>query len=213
MPFDSHLSRLSILFPLAMVYGTVANQEQPHDTSSLEGAPTTTTAAAGVLWFTQREHGQDDTAQTRARRMAKQAFWYLLSFFFTYIFSVSWRIVNISGGTSPYWLVLLCLIFQPLQGFWTCLIYNRPRYLRNREKYPDMTIWQAFVTADDLDHRLGARMMRSEAGLPRTSLFRSLMTGVSFAFGRKSESFNDSSDQNKEVAKVEADMEKKGVDA
>jgi len=76
-----------------------------------------------------------------------------------------------------------------------------------------MTIWQAFVTADDLDHRLGARMMRSEAGLPRTSLFRSLMTGVSFAFGRKSESFNDSSDQNKEVAKVEADMEKKGVDA
>jgi hypothetical protein len=33
--------------------------------------------------------------------------------------------------------------------------------MRNREKYPDMPIWQAIMMEDDYDHRLGARAMRS----------------------------------------------------
>ena len=34
--------------------------------------------------------------------------------------------------------------------------------MRNREKYPDMSIWQAIFTEDEeYDHRLGARAMRS----------------------------------------------------
>ena len=33
--------------------------------------------------------------------------------------------------------------------------------MRNREKYPDMPIWQAIMMGNEYDHRLGARAMRS----------------------------------------------------
>jgi len=70
--------------------------------------------------------------------------------------------VRALGGTVPFGLYCFMFIFRPWQGFWNAIIYIRPRYLRNREKYPDMSIWQAIVTEDEeYDHRLGARAMRS----------------------------------------------------
>ena len=64
-------------------------------------------------------------------------------------------------GTAPFGLYCFMAIFLPWQGFWNAIIYIRPRYIRNREKNPEMSIWQAITTKDEYDHRLGARAMRS----------------------------------------------------
>jgi hypothetical protein len=118
-------------------------------------------APAGWLWFVQREEGQDTSKNKRSRRMAKQAYWYLLNFFLTYVGSTAIDILVAYGGTASFGLVCYTFIFRPWQGFWNVIIYIRPRYMRNREKNPDMSIWQAIMMEDDYDHRLGARAMRS----------------------------------------------------
>jgi hypothetical protein len=118
-------------------------------------------APAGWLWFLQHEEGQDTSRTIRSRRMARQAFWYLLNFFLTYVGSTLWSIVVASGGTPSFGLMCFMFIFLPWQGFWNAIIYIRPRYMRNREKYPSMSIWQAIVTEDEYEYRLGARAMRS----------------------------------------------------
>ena len=118
-------------------------------------------APTGWLWFVQREEGQDTSRTMRSRRMARQAFWYLLNFFMTYVGSTAFLIIEAFGGTPSFGLWCFTNIFLPWQGFWNAIIYTRPRYLRNREKNPDMSIWQAIMTEDEYDHRLGARAMRS----------------------------------------------------
>jgi hypothetical protein len=118
-------------------------------------------AAAGWLWFVQREEGQDTSRTIRSRRMARQAYWYLLNFFLTYAGGTARSIVQAFGGTPSFGLWCFMFIFRPWQGFWNAIIYIRPRYMRNREKNPDMSIWQAIFTEDEYDHRLGARAMRS----------------------------------------------------
>ena len=118
-------------------------------------------APAGWLWFIQKEEGQDVSGQMRSRRIARQAFWYLLNFFMTYVGGTAWSIVEAFGGTAPFGLVFFMLMFLPWQGFWNAVIYIRPRFIRNRDKNPNMSIWQAIMTEDEYDHRLGARAMRS----------------------------------------------------
>jgi hypothetical protein len=113
------------------------------------------------LWFVQREEGQDTSRAMRSRRMARQAFWFLLNFFLTYVGATAWDIVYASGSTPSFGLFVFVFMFRPWQGFWNAIIYIRPRYMRNREKYPDMSIWQAIMTEDEYDHRLGSRAMRS----------------------------------------------------
>ena len=118
-------------------------------------------APAGWLWFVQHEEGQDTSKNKRSRRMARQAFWYLLNFFLTYVGSSAIDIVFAYGHTPSFGLWCFTYIFLPWQGFWNAVIYIRPRYMRNREKNPNMSIWQAIMTGDEYDHRLGARAMRS----------------------------------------------------
>lgn len=136
---------------MCLVYFKVGKDEREHGGQ----------APAGWLWFVQREEGQDISRKMRSRRMARQAFWYLLNFFLTYAGITAMRIVQAFGGTVPFGLRCFAWIFLPWQGFWNAIIYMRPRYIRNREKYSDMSIWQAIITEDDYDARLGARAMRS----------------------------------------------------
>ena len=119
-------------------------------------------APAGWLWFVQPEEGRDTSKNKRSRRMARQAFLYLLNFFLAYVGTTARSVVEAFDGTVPFGLWCFMYIFLPWQGFWNAIIYIRPRYMRNREKNPNMSIWQAFWTEDEeYDHRLGARMMRS----------------------------------------------------
>jgi hypothetical protein len=118
-------------------------------------------APAGWLWFVQREEGQDTSRTIRSRRMVRQAYWYLLNFFLTYAGGTARSVVQAFDGSISFGLWCFMFIFRPWQGFWNAIIYVRPRYMRNREKNPDMSMWQAIMTEDEYDHRLGARAMRS----------------------------------------------------
>jgi len=127
------------------VYITVSKDAQ---NDSADEAP------VGFLWFAQREAGPDGS------RMARQAFWYLINFFMTYVFSTVIVILRMSGSDVPFALTSLYYLSSPLQGFGNAIIYMRPRYLRNREKNPEMSHWQDIFAEDEYDHRLGARAMR-----------------------------------------------------
>eukprot|EP00984_Skeletonema_dohrnii_P027919 scaffold17647_cov83-Skeletonema_dohrnii-CCMP3373.AAC.1 len=152
------------------VYATVSKDAQNQNDSDNQ-------APVGFLWFVQKEAGQDVSSQARSRRMARQAFWYLVNFFLTYVFTTAVVIIEIGGSQSdvPFALKFLQFMFFPLQGFGNAIIYIRPRYLRNREKYPNMSRWNAIFEDDEYDHRLGARAMRSTMrGLGRQSFIGSL---------------------------------------
>ena len=159
-------------------------------------------APAGWLWFVQKEEGQDVNRQMRTRRMARQAFWYLLNFFMTYVGVTAIFIVEAFGGTVPFGLRCLSFIFLPWQGFWNAVIYVRPRFIRNREKNPNMSIWQAIMTEDEYDHRLGARAMRSTVA-PTAPNFSDSFFGSIF---RKSNQAEDIADA------VAADDEEGGME-
>lgn len=49
------------------------------------------------------------------------------------------RIYNIVTGTNSFVLLVLMAIFFPLQGFFNCIVYLRPRYLRSKSRNPDAT--------------------------------------------------------------------------
>jgi hypothetical protein len=67
-----------------------------------------------------------------------------------------------SGGSDiGFGLRLLFSIFAPLQGLLNALVYIRPRFSRNREKNPSISIFQALVVTEEQDHQLGAFGMRS----------------------------------------------------
>ena len=136
---------------MCFVYCKVSKDEREHGGE----------APAGWLWFVQPEEGQDTSKNKRSRRMARQAFWYLLNFFLAYVGCTTIDIVFAYDGTPSFGLWCITYIFLPWQGFWNAIIYIRPRYMRNREKDPNMSIWHAIMTGDEYDHRLGARAMRS----------------------------------------------------
>ena len=159
-------------------------------------------APAGWLWFVQKEEGQDVSRQMRSRRMARQAFWYLLNFFMTYVGITVVRVMQAFGGAAPFGLWCFAWIFGPWQGFWNAVIYIRPRFIRNREKNPEMSIWQAILTEDEYDHRLGARAMRSTVA-PTKPNFSASFFGSVF---RKSNQAEDIADA------VAADNEEGGME-
>mmetsp|Transcript_30558 Transcript_30558/g.61311 ORF Transcript_30558/g.61311 Transcript_30558/m.61311 type:complete len:348 (-) Transcript_30558:90-1133(-) len=186
------------LVSMFSVYITVSKDAQ---NDSADEAP------VGFLWFAQREAGQDGSGRTRSRRMARQAFWYLVNFFMTYVFSTVVVIIRMSGSDVQFALTSLSYLFSPLQGFGNAIIYMRPRYLRNREKNPEMSYWQAIFAEDEYDHRLGARAMRSTMrGQGRQSFLGS------FFFREKSRSEETGvmapADSNKEISN-EPDVEAK----
>lgn len=144
------------LVSMCLVYFKVSKDEEEYKDKK---APT------GWLWFIQKEEGKDISRQVRSRRMARQAFLYLSNFFMAYIGGTAWSIVDsydhLGGTEVPFGLWLFTSIFLPWQGFWNAVIYVRPRYMRNRERYPNLPVWRAITKEDEYDHRLGALAIRS----------------------------------------------------
>ncbi|KAL7550002.1 hypothetical protein ACHAWF_013258 [Thalassiosira exigua] len=119
-----------------------------------------------MLWFLKGGQGQATSASDRARRMAKQAFWYLVTYFNTYFWVTLQQVLKTVGdGSIPYWVRVMVSLTLPSQGIFNCIVYLRPRYLRNREKYPEMSRPAAVFHRDEEDFVLGARQMRSMANL------------------------------------------------
>ena len=68
-----------------------------------------------------------------------QCFMYVAAFFLTYVWLF---IADLIPDKAPFPLIYLAGIFYPLQGFWNCIIYIRPRIMIVQEKEPDKSfIW------------------------------------------------------------------------
>merc|ERR1711907_492929 len=72
-----------------------------------------------------------------SRTVRKQAIQYVLAFYETWVPLTIVRILqaieNATGKSLvPFGLLLVAVLFTPLQGFFNCLIYMRPRFLRQK---------------------------------------------------------------------------------
>jgi len=68
-----------------------------------------------------------------SRRFGSQAAFYILAFFLSWIFPMVMFLVAEVTGYLLYPLLVTTVVFNPMQGFFNCLIYIRPRYIRYRE--------------------------------------------------------------------------------
>lgn len=91
--------------------------------------------------------GGGTSASKNRNNVAWQAFWYICSFYVTSLFNTILRLMQRIQQPVPFVLLLLMVIFHPMQGGWNLLIYMRPRYLRYREQNPDWTISRALIAS------------------------------------------------------------------
>lgn len=72
---------------------------------------------------------------SRSRRVAVQSLCYVVAFFLTWTFPLISMINSEFSATKKYyWLDLLISILFPLQGFFNCLVYLRPRLINRRKR-------------------------------------------------------------------------------
>ena len=88
---------------------------------------------------------QSRQSQRRIKETRIQAFLYIAAFFATYVFVEISTLLAPTPATKQHRnfyfpVVALMKIFLPLQGFWNCFIYIRPRYAAIRLRHPDMPL-------------------------------------------------------------------------
>jgi hypothetical protein len=84
--------------------------------------------------------------------------WYTLAFLLTHIFSVIYLSMRMAGSKPNFTLLVLVLVFNPLQGMLNILVFTRPHVAKERTKNSSLSWWGAFkkVVAsggDDDDER------------------------------------------------------------
>jgi hypothetical protein len=95
-------------------------------------------------------NGVTSSAQDKkVHRVAMQAAMYVGAFYLTIIFPSVARMAQARWNcTSEFFpLSILTVTFYPLQGFWNCFIYMRPRYLRYKKEHKDWSMFQATLAA------------------------------------------------------------------
>jgi len=90
----------------------------------------------------QAQQWNDETARRgrKSKKVAIQAGLFVGALYLTWIFTTITRIYQITTGNNNFVLLVLMATFFPLQGFFNCLIYLRPRYLRSRSRNPDAPV-------------------------------------------------------------------------
>lgn len=90
----------------------------------------------------QSEEMDDENARRgqKSKKVAIQAALFVGALYLTWIFTTITRIYQITTGKNSFTLLVLMATFFPLQGFFNCLIYLRPRYLRSRSRNPDAPV-------------------------------------------------------------------------
>ncbi|CAJ1953969.1 unnamed protein product [Cylindrotheca closterium] len=68
-----------------------------------------------------------------SQRFASQAWFYILAFCLTWIFPMITFVIAEVTGYLYFPLLATTVVFNPMQGFFNCLIYIKPRYMRYRE--------------------------------------------------------------------------------
>ena len=83
-------------------------------------------------------------SRSKSRRIANQALFYVGAMILTYMFGTLTRVLQKTQGKTYFPMIFLMAIFLPLQGFFNCLTYLRPRYLSYRAaiiKRADIPPW------------------------------------------------------------------------
>lgn len=88
-----------------------------------------------------------DDNRRKTRQVANQALLFCGALYLTWIFTTLTRIFQTVQGITYFPLLVLMSIFFPLQGFFNCLIYLRPRYLKERRKSPEKSFLANFIAA------------------------------------------------------------------
>eukprot|EP00934_Nitzschia_sp_Nitz4_P001262 Nitzschia sp. Nitz4//scaffold22_size323478//10633//11970//NITZ4_000490-RA/size323478-processed-gene-0.434-mRNA-1//-1//CDS//3329542884//1262//frame0 len=97
----------------------------------------------------------DELAERQAkqvREVAIQGYLYVGTFILSYWAAIAVRLFESAGYTyadeSDFFIFLVLMaIFQPLQGFFNVLVYNKPNYYRVRQAFPDLTRLEAMQMA------------------------------------------------------------------
>lgn len=92
-------------------------------------------------WNKSRKEFMEDNP--RSAEVFHQACWYLLVFYLTHVWSTTNRIIQQrNNGTTYFGIILIHSWFDPLQGFLNFVVYQRPRYIKERKKYPSLPRWR-----------------------------------------------------------------------
>jgi Slime mold cyclic AMP receptor len=76
----------------------------------------------------------------RSRKIAMQGICFVAAFYLTWFFATVNRINELAGGQPSFFLAVMHAILSPSQGFWFCLVYIRPRYLKYYEDNPGASL-------------------------------------------------------------------------
>jgi hypothetical protein len=79
----------------------------------------------------------------RTKEVAWQAFLYVIAYVVTHMWAFAVVNVELGGGTSPFFLVLIENFFWPLQGFANVFVFLRPRIKAIRKYRPEMFFFTA----------------------------------------------------------------------
>ena len=80
---------------------------------------------------------------SRSKQIAVQGMLYVVGFYITWLFPTISRITELSSGKNFFAVQFLDTFLIPLQGFFNCGIYLRPRFMGYRKANPDAGFWNA----------------------------------------------------------------------
>jgi hypothetical protein len=131
-----------------MIYLTISKQEKSMDQYAFRtsGGLASSDVSNSASCRPSQTRGEDPHRK-RSTTFAMQATLYVVVFFFTWFFPMLMTIFSVSRDELYYPLVLLSSILSPLQGFSNAVIYLRPRWIRYRKRYPELSRWQSFLHA------------------------------------------------------------------
>ena len=75
---------------------------------------------------------------SRSKRIAVQGMLYVVAFYMTWLFPTISRITELAAGKNFFAIQFLDTFLIPLQGFFNCGIYLRPRLMNYRRSNPDV---------------------------------------------------------------------------
>jgi len=101
------------------------------------------------------------TVATRnAQKVATQGLLYVCAFWLTLLPASVARWMQMAGANPPIQLFFVAALVVPLQGFWNCFIYMRPRVQAWRQQHPEWTM--AKILSEACRRTLGCCGMHRE---------------------------------------------------
>jgi len=77
------------------------------------------------------------------REVAIQCSLYVVSFTLCWIGPTAFHLIGWIAKYQSFHFILILVIFTPLQGFWNCIVFARPKYVRLRKREQQLTRWEA----------------------------------------------------------------------